>query len=299
MMLKLLDVIDSKGETKVRKYIFRNKTGFILEFSYIDKDDGKNIICVPNMTMCSFQCKFCHTTDYIGKVQTRQITSHDLVLGIDRVVEKEWLEDGKPLLISFMGCGDPLSNTSEIFDTMLQLTINYKKKNIPLVRFALATLFPVTDYGSFFTLCEDIKRCGLQVKLHISLHFTDDKQRKDWMPHASSIDHAIAAGMYFKRLTGNAVEIHYAMMSGVNDTDENVHDLYELVTHTGFNVKLLYYNKKQELEVEPSGIEQIKYAMSFHRVGGVEIEYYVPPGLDIGASCGQFILDYYEKYKDK
>jgi adenine C2-methylase RlmN of 23S rRNA A2503 and tRNA A37 len=29
---------------------------------------------------------------------------------------------------------------------------------------------------------------------------------------------------------------------------------------------------------------------------GVEYEWYVPPGRDVGASCGQFMFDYYERY---
>ena len=30
---------------------------------------------------------------------------------------------------------------------------------------------------------------------------------------------------------------------------------------------------------------------------GIEYEYYVPPGLSIGASCGSFLMDY-DKYID-
>jgi len=65
------------------KYIFYTEDKLVIEFSYIDKDDGKDIICVPSQTMCNIGCKFCHTTDYIGKIKTRNLTKEEIVAGID------------------------------------------------------------------------------------------------------------------------------------------------------------------------------------------------------------------------
>ena len=79
--MKFLNKIYSKID-KVVKYVFEyNKQ--IVELSYIDNGTGKDIICVPTHTMCNLGCKFCHTTDYIGKIPIVKITFHEIFYGIN------------------------------------------------------------------------------------------------------------------------------------------------------------------------------------------------------------------------
>lgn len=71
--MKFLKLIKSTEDNTI-KYIFKlddTLDNFLVEFSYINKNDGKDIICVPSQTMCNLACKFCHTTDYIGKMKTK------------------------------------------------------------------------------------------------------------------------------------------------------------------------------------------------------------------------------------
>ena len=68
--MTLIEIIKSEYDSTL-KYIFKTADNLIVEFSYIDKNDGKDIICVPSQTMCNLACKFCHTTDYIGKTNNR------------------------------------------------------------------------------------------------------------------------------------------------------------------------------------------------------------------------------------
>ena len=44
--MKLIEIVKSERDSTL-KYIFKTEGGFIVEFSYINKDDGKDIICVP------------------------------------------------------------------------------------------------------------------------------------------------------------------------------------------------------------------------------------------------------------
>ena len=68
------------------KYIFRTLDNLIVEFSYINKDDGKDIICLPSQTMCNIGCKFCHTTEYIGKIKTRNLSYTEIVHGVEYIL---------------------------------------------------------------------------------------------------------------------------------------------------------------------------------------------------------------------
>ena len=59
----------------------------IVEFSYINKDDGKDIICLPSQTMCNLACKFCHTTDYIGKIKNVNLEKEEILYGVNYIID--------------------------------------------------------------------------------------------------------------------------------------------------------------------------------------------------------------------
>jgi 23S rRNA (adenine2503-C2)-methyltransferase len=112
--LETLDKIKSQNDNTI-KYIFKTDDGLIIEMSYINKNDGKNIICVPTQTSCKMKCKFCHITDVTDKLINRNLKSSEILQGINYIYDELKLcTDPKVLLISYMGCGEPLLNYQEV-----------------------------------------------------------------------------------------------------------------------------------------------------------------------------------------
>ena len=72
--LEFLEKIKSKLDRTV-KYIFLSR-GQVIEFSYIDKNDGKDIICAPTQTACRLGCKFCFLSDY--DLEVRNLTPEEI-----------------------------------------------------------------------------------------------------------------------------------------------------------------------------------------------------------------------------
>ena len=289
--MELVDKIHSKRD-KTIKYIFKLKDGLITESSYINKDDGKDIICVACQTACSMGCKFCHTTDGLNVIQNRNIRSSEICDSVDYIYDD--LSLGKQmLLVSFMGCGEPLLNYTQIVDCMRRLDHAYK------VRFAIATMIPHSAWDGFFHMTRDIGNYGLNVKFHLSLHFTKDNLRKDWMPGALEILPSLDALQFYRDYTKNSVEIHYAMIEHVNDSVEDAEELSNLISYRQIPVKLLQYNTRPCLDYISSQGTRLRLFKECLTKNSVKHEYYVPPGLDVGASCGQFLLDYYLKYNAK
>jgi 23S rRNA (adenine2503-C2)-methyltransferase len=280
----------------VTKYVFKMRDGLITEFSYIDKDDGKDIICVPTQTLCAQGCKFCHVTGHIGKLKFRNIGSVEIVQGIKliladlgyKITKKE---KGECLLISYMGCGEPLDNVDNVKDSMRLIRDSWYN-HFKTVRFAIATMIPKNRWDKFFDLCGFVKENKYQVKIHLSLHYTEDQLRWKWMPNALDIDSAILSIKWAMDHCGIKGEIHYALMTMIND---DYVDFLTLCTYE-IPVKFLFYNEKDTVDAHASTIARYEIAKKVFDGRGLECEYYVPPGLDIGASCGQFLLDYYEKY---
>lgn len=293
MEIKVLDKIPSSIDSTI-KYVFISPlNNNIIEASYINKDDGKNIICVSSQTSCNLRCKFCHTTDFIGKIKVnnlleREITNSIFYINKDLNLEKT----NKPLLVSFMGCGEPVLNFFEVYYSMKRL-----HKVIPNSRFAMATILPKTDWIGFFHISAWIKSNNIPLKVHLSLHFVDDIIRGEWMPFATDIKTSIATLLWYKHFTGNPVEIHYTLINGVNDSSFHINILKDLLFNQDIPIKFLQFNKKESLDyVSSNNIDDI---LNFMMYNGIEAEYYDPPGKDVGSSCGMLSLNYYLKYLKK
>jgi len=289
--MRLIDKISSKVDKTV-KFIFQLKDGLITEAAYINKDDGKDIICVSCQTACPLGCEFCHTTDAIGKIRARNLEATEM---IDVVSASHALlelgQNKRMLLISYMGCGEPMCNTWHVLGSMHKLREEYS-----LIRFAIATLLPSHTWTNFFHLIKMVQTHKFDLKMHLSLHFTDDDIRKEWMPAALPYRTAIAALEFYANLTGNSVEAHYAMIDGVNDSDDNAYALVDALQGRGIPVKLLQYNERKTINHHTTENSRVQRFMDILWDEAIDCEYYVPPGLDVGASCGQFLLDYYLKY---
>lgn len=294
--MELIEIIKSERDSTL-KYIFKTILGYIVEFSYINKDDGKDIICVPCQTMCNMGCKFCHTTDYIGKIKCGNLDEGEIYDGVEYIFRDLKLkEKNRTLLISYMGCGEPILNWHAVASSMEEMRDNIE---VPLIRFAIATSLPKSKWSQFFDLVDIIKESELQVKFHLSLHYTIDSIRKEWMPNSLDIIPSLAAMDFYKKLTGNAVEIHYTLIEGVNDTEQDAILLSNFLKDKDMNVKFLFYNEKPTLDVHASNKEKLNIFRRYLDKYNIKHEYYIPPGLDIGASCGQFLMDYYVRHKDE
>lgn len=279
----------ASAEDATIKYIF-DLDGQMVEFSYIDNGTDKDIICVPCQTMCNMKCTFCHLTDHIGHIPTKDIDYKDIVEGIEYIICD--LKLGyRTILISYMGCGEPLANINNVIDSMVML-------QEPNIRFGLATMLPKKHYASFFTLIERVKSMKLPVKLHLSMHFVDDKQRKEWMPSALDLESSMNMLKLYRSLTGNPIEVHYTIMKDVNDSDYHMDGLNEWIDgHT--TIKFMMFSEKESLEVVKADEKKLETAMTWLKSEGKIVEYYKPPGNDIGSSCGQFLFELDKPKKDE
>lgn len=296
--MEFIKLIKSK-EDNVIKYIFKNVEGYVLEFSYINKNDGKDIICVPSQTMCNLGCKFCHTLEYINKIRTIGLTDSDIFTGVKHVIKDLGLhKKNSTLLVSFMGCGEPLYNVDDIIGAMVAIK-NMEGKGINYIRFAVATSLPKNGWENFFHMTKLICNFKLPVKLHLSLHYTMDIVRREWMPASLDIMPSLAAIDFYKKITNNAVELHYTLIDDVNDTEQDAILLSNFLKDRDINIKFLFFNKKENMDYVASNKSKLVRMEKYLDKYNISHEYYVPPGTSIGSSCGMFLLELYEEHAPK
>lgn len=295
--MNLKKIVKSKIDNTI-KYIFETEDNLIIEFSYINKNDGKDIICVPSQNFCNLACKFCHTTDFIGKIKNRNLSPYEIEYCVKYIInDLDIIKHDRVLLISFMGCGEPILNVDNVIDAMVLLK-KLEEKDFSYVRFAVATSIPKSKWLNFYKLVDGIKNNNLPVKIHLSLHYTMDIQRTEWMPASLDIMSSLSAVDFYKKVTKNPVEIHYTLIEGVNDTEQDAILLSTFLKDKDMNVKFLFFNEKPSIDFHASSKEKLKIFKRYFDKYSIDHEYYIPPGLDIGASCGQFLLDYYIKNQE-
>ncbi len=292
--LEFLEKIKSKLDRTV-KYIFLSR-GQVIEFSYIDKNDGKDIICAPTQTACRLGCKFCFLSDY--DLEVRNLTPEEISIPIHYISKDLGLFNGnnsaRVLLVSYMGCGEPLLNIENVMLASESVKKRYSS-HYGVVRFAVASLIP--NLIAMYNFIDFVLEFELLFKFHLSLHSPDAEKRKFLMPAASPIESSIKLVKIFTDSTGNSAEIHYSLIDDINDSDKDASQLAALLAGLGIPVKILVYNEKPNLDFRHS--EKVARFRSILEAGGIKTEFYHPPGWDIGSSCGQFLMDYYEKYNKR
>lgn len=293
--MKLHRKIKSNIDDSIKYILFTDADNLVVEATFIDKHDGKNIICLPTQTSCCMKCKFCHVTDISEKVILRNLTSEEIISIVNYIFEDLKLSREKMLLISFMGCGEPLLNVENLISGMASLTKQYQK-----IRFAIATSMPMNIDKNFNYLLNGVIENKLNVKTHLSLHYTNDSDRGEWMPKSETIEKSLENIKLYKEQTSNNVEIHYTLISGVNDRKQDVDFLIEKFKDSGICIKFIRYNSKNTVESEETPIDKAKEIMSILNQNGIQTEYYTPPARDIGGSCGQILTqEYLEHNKNR
>lgn len=281
-MLEVISSTRSKIENVWKLILKDNNQPLPLEVSYLRKGDGKDIVVVPSQTGCNLGCSFCHLTGIDGIV--RNLPAEEIVKSVEAALAFQ-VAASPTLLVSFMGAGEPLMNVSNVVRaaTMLRIRPEYQQ-----VRFAVSTLIP--GKARFEDFLRQVQEQKLPFKLHWSLHTPDEKKRKQLMPAASSIFEGTGCLRKWVE-AGLPSEVHYTLISEVNDRPLDASQLSECLD-LGSHIKLLRLAPRQNVPELQESKRAEGFASSL-RERGFSVEIYSPPGRDINASCGQFVLDQY------
>lgn len=292
--MKILDKL--KSSDNVAKTIYSVKYG-IVELSHIDKNDGRDIICVPTMYYCKLGCKFCHMTNpQADKFSTKLIEEETILELLEHFITDNNINK-KKLLLSFMGVGEPSLNFQ-----MIEYIWSHKRKlgKGKKVEFALATMFPT--YNTFKTMEQTILEKNIPVKIYGSLHSVNDELRKQLIPSSSVTVRQCfellrdynekAKGKVNLHESDNAAVFHYTIIDKVNDSE--LEQLKQLASEYKIPIKLIVFNEVNDM-VKYN--DYLSWQESLSEI--VPCSVYLPPGKEIGSSCGQLTMQYYLSHGTK
>jgi adenine C2-methylase RlmN of 23S rRNA A2503 and tRNA A37 len=94
----------------------------------------------------------------------------------------------------------------------------------------------------------------------------------------------------YRSMTKNPIEVHYTIMKDVNDSDYHMDVLDEWIDGQT-TIKFMMFSEKESLDAVKADEEKLERNIEWLKSNNKIVEYYKPPGNDIGSSCGQFLFE--------
>ena len=256
------------------KYLWGLADGNAVETVVMRYHHG-NTVCISTQVGCRQGCAFCAST--IGGL-IRGLEPSEM---LDEVMFSQ-KESGLPISnIVLMGIGEPLDNFDNVMK-FLKLVNHPQSMNIGMRHISLSTCGLTEKFDKLAAL-------NLQLTLSVSLHAPDDETRSRLMPAnrgrgvAELMD---ACERYFKT-TGRRISFEYAMISGVNDSDQNARELAARLSGLLCHVNLIPVNPVEKTGYRKSGQDRLTRFSRILEQKGLTVTVRRTLGSDINASCGQ------------
>ena len=135
----------------------------------------------------------------------------------------------------------------------------------------------------------DLEKENFQLTLSVSLHAPNNEIRSQTMPvnKRYPIEELLKACRHYAKATGRRISFEYAMISGVNDSDECARELAKRLKGILCHVNLIPVNYVEGTGYIKSKIERQKAFINILGKAGITATVRRTLGSDINASCGQ------------
>ncbi len=266
---KLVSVYDNTV-----KYLFRLHDGELIE-SVVMKYKYGYTICVSSQVGCKMGCNFCASgiAGFIRNLTPAEILSQIYIVQKDLSIRISH--------IVMMGVGEPLDNFDNVM-TFLRMVSDENGLNIGMRNISLSTCGVVS--GIY-----ELMKQKFQLTLSVSLHAPNDTIRSRTMPvnNKWNIDTLLKACRDYTNETSRRISFEYAMISGVNDSDECAKELAQRLRGMLCHVNLIPVNSVKERDYRKSNQSRIDSFIKILERNGINTTVRRTLGSDINASCGQ------------
>lgn len=284
---KVEEIQVSKDGT--RKYLFRLSDRALIE-SVLIKQETRYTLCVSSQVGCAIGCSFCRTGRMGFKRNLKSSEILGQVLFVQDDVAKLLGDSPNPESdlfqnIVFMGMGEPLHNYANVLRAVRVLNdnvgFNFTSRRITV---STSGLVPAIKK---FTAAE------AGANLAVSLNATTDEVRdtliplnKKW-PIKKLLDTLKEAPLRKRE----RITIEYVLLSGVNDTEQDLDRLPGLLKGMAVKVNLIPYNTNAQLGYTSPKSSHVLYWQQSLLDAGLNSTIRWSKGEDISAACGQLATE--------
>ena len=256
------------------KYLYELHDGELVESVLMKYNHGYSV-CVSTQVGCRMGCSFCASG--LNGLK-RNLTASEILAQITKAQKDNNIRISNVVL---MGMGEPMDILDNVI-RFLKLVSHEKGLNIGLRHISVSTSGVVSG---IYKLMEE----NFPITLSISLHAPNDvirdsmmKVNKKW-----NIATLIKACKDYIKVTGRRISFEYAVVDGVNNSDDNARELAKLLKGMLCHVNLIPVNPVKENTYKKPDRKKIEHFCKLLNDLGINTTIRRTLGSDIDASCGQ------------
>jgi 23S rRNA (adenine2503-C2)-methyltransferase len=277
-------VFEQKSDDGTYKWVLELDGQNRIETVFIP-EEGRGTLCVSSQVGCALECTFCSTAQQ----------GFNRNLSAAEIIGQVWVAaralEGKANLtnVVMMGMGEPLLNFNNTV-TSLNIMMDDFAYGLAKRRVTVSTSGVVP---AMYRLAEIS-----DASLAVSLHAPNDELRNELVPLnkkypiAELLD---ACKHYIKDEKRRKITFEYVMLSGINDSVEQAHELKHLLADVPCKVNLIPFNPFPNTQYKRSSNNAIHRFTNVLKEAGLVTTTRKTRGDDIDAACGQLV----GKVKDK
>jgi 23S rRNA (adenine2503-C2)-methyltransferase len=260
----------SESSDGTRKYLFRVLESRFVETAYIP-DRDRATICISTQSGCRMGCKFCMTglQGFQGNLSANEILNQFRSIP----------EHNKLSNIVFMGMGEPLDNSDELYRSLDILTSPWGYGWSP-TRITVSTVGLTTQVREYL----ERTRCHLA----ISLHSPFDEERRALMPiqKTNPLKEVLDVIRSFDINRQRRISFEYILFEGMNDTVGHVRELSRILNGIRCRINLIRFHHipgAEYVSPSPARMEEFRDRLT---AKGLLTTIRASRGEDIMAACG-------------
>jgi 23S rRNA (adenine2503-C2)-methyltransferase len=269
-------VTEQRSTDGTVKRVYALPDGKLIEAVLMVYEDGRRTACISTQAGCAMGCVFCATGQmgFMRHLSVAEIFEQAMVFARELAEVDERLSN-----VVLMGMGEPFHNYEGSVGVMHRLMDDL---NIGARHITVSTVGLVPQIRQFADE-------GLQVKLAISLHASDDDARGALLPvnRRWDITELIDACRYYIAKAGRRVTFEWALIHGETDTQKQAQALGRLLQGMLCHVNVIPLNPTAGYNGTPSEIAATDAFIETLANYGVSATVRVRRGIDIDAGCGQ------------
>jgi 23S rRNA (adenine2503-C2)-methyltransferase len=231
-------------------------------------------LCVSTQVGCAVGCTFCMTgtTGLVRQLGSAEIVAQVALARARRPVQR----------VVFMGMGEPAHNLDNVLEAIdvLGTAGNIGHKNL---------VFSTVGDPRVFEALMARDEGQVRPALALSLHTTSAGLRAQLLPRAPRLtpEELVEAGERYARASGYPIQYQWALLAGINDTDEEVEGLVRLLHGKYAILNFIPYNEGEGMPYQrPSWEHAAELARRLHR-RGILTKLRQSAGQDVDGGCGQ------------
>ncbi len=269
--------LTSDDRQLTEKALFQLNDGRVIETVLMHYHD-RSTVCISSQAGCAMNCSFCATGQ---QGFFRHLTVGEIVEQVIWAIDRTRITRGEKRLsnIVFMGMGEPLANTRSVFRALERINTDI---GIGARHITVSTVGIIPGIRLFTDL-------GPQFNLAVSLHAANNDKRTTLVPINAKypIETLMETLQDYVQKTRRRISFEWAMMDGVNDTEQDAKELIPLCIPLEAHVNLIPLNPTSGWPSKGSGRPRVESFADTLAGAGIAVSIRDNRGTNIDAACGQ------------